>query len=98
MDRADGERLDREPLERCEGAIELKRGLDGPFAHGGQYPHLLAHQPPQHEPQHLGRARIDPLHVVERHEKRSVASERANDAEERKPEQARVRRQSIGLA
>jgi len=95
MDRTDGKRLDREPLERCEGSIELERRLDGPFAHGRENAHLFTLQAPQHEPQYLGGARVDPLHVVERHEKRSVLSERTNDGDERKPEQARVRRPSV---
>ena len=98
MDRPSRKRLHREPLEGGEGTIELERRLDGPFAHGREHANRFALQPSQHEPQHLGRARIDPLHVVEPHKYRSVLSERTNDGEERNPEEARVRRLSVQLA
>ena len=90
MDRPDGERPDREPPERREGAIELERRLDGPLAHRRENGHRFALQPPQHEPQNLRRTRIDPLHVVERDKKWPVLGERTHDREKRKPEQARV--------
>ena len=41
--------------------------------------------------EHLGRAGIDPLHVVERDKKRPVRGKRAYDREQREPEQAHLR-------
>ena len=68
MDRPDRERLDREPPERSEGAVEFERRLNGPPSHRRENGHRLAVQPSQHEREHLGRAGVEPLGIVERDE------------------------------
>ncbi len=79
MDRPDRERFEREALERLEGTVEVERYLHGSPADGRENGGRLAVQPPQHEAEHLGRARVHPLHVVECDEQRPP------------PEQARAR-------
>ena len=54
-------------------------------------------QPPQHEAEHLRRARVDPLHVVERDEQRPLLSERAHGRDQRHTEHARFGRRPLGL-
>jgi hypothetical protein len=97
MDRPDGKGLEREPLEPPECLVELERHLNGPATHGCKNTHRLALQAPQHEPEDLGRACIDPLHVVEGDKKRPGLSMRAHDREEREPEQAHLRRRPVRL-
>ena len=98
MSRADGERLDREPLEIRERTIELERRLDGPPTHGREKADRVALHSPEHEAENLRRARVYPLHVIERDEQRRLPSERAHDGDQREPEHAWLGRRPIGLS
>src|SRR5947207_15850888 len=97
MDRPDGKGLDREPLESPECLVELERHLDRLATHGCENAYRLALQAPQHEPEDFGRARIDPLHVVEAEKKLPVLREPSHDREEREPEQSYLRRRPVRL-
>ena len=97
MDRTDGKGLDCKSPESLEPPIEFERHLNGPSTHGCENTHRLALQAPQHEAEDLGRARIDPLHVVEADKKRPVLSKRADDREEGEPEQAHFWRRPVRL-
>ena len=91
MSRANGERFDREPLEGRERAIELERRLDGPAAHGREKAHRLVVQSPEHEAEHLRRACVHPLHVIERDEQRPFPGESPHGRDEREPEHVWLR-------
>ena len=97
MDRTHGQRLDPEPLEGGEGPVELERHCNGPSARGCENAHRLRAQAPQHERHDLGRARIDPLHVVQSEEKRPILSKSAHHREQREPEQPHLRRRPVRL-
>ena len=81
VDRADGERPGREPFERCEGAVELERRGDRPSAHRRENAGRLAVEPAKHEPEHLARAGVDPLRVVEREQQRRSPAASARTTE-----------------
>jgi hypothetical protein len=71
------ERADRQP-RRVDGDLE-RRAAAGPPRQ--QVPHGRVPEPARRERERLGRRRIEPLHVVDRHHHRAGGAERVEHAE-----------------
>jgi len=97
VNRADGERPYGKALERSERAVELERRADRSPAHRCENADRFTLEPPEHERENLGRARVDPLHVVEREQHRPLPSERAHDRDECESEHAHLGRRPVGF-
>ncbi len=95
--RSDRQRLDREPSEPSEGAIELERRRDRLPTHRGQGSHRVAVQASQHECEHLRRAGVQPLGVVDRDDDGVILGEHSHRREQRDSEHARVGQHSVRL-
>ena len=99
VDRAERERFEREPVvtPRRRG-----RGRAAPApassAQGREDADRLAVQSPEHEAEDLRRARVHPLHVVERDEQRPLLGEHAHGRDERDARDTRIRGRPVGLA
>ena len=67
--------------------LELQRPC-GPVtgAEGREHAHAVVFEPPQRDPEHAGRGRIDPLRIVQRHHYRPVRGQHPQDIEHGQPD------------
>jgi hypothetical protein len=97
MDRADRERRDRQRPERCKGPVELERNRGGLPSHRRENGYRRAVQPSQHEHEHLGRAVVEPVRIVQRDEHWTLLGQRPHQRKQRESEGAGVRKPFIRL-
>ncbi len=88
---AEAERTDLETLQPPPRERLLQRG-GTPGTLGEQKPNRLVLEPPRGERERLGRRRIEPLDVVDRHEHRPASRQRPQRVQEAERDRSRLRR------